>query len=68
MSPEYGPLSDIASAIRTGKLSPVDYIQTLFRDMNHIEPRVRAWVTVDRDRVISEARNCEAEARSGRFR
>ena len=61
MNPEDLSLADAASAIRAGKLSPVEYVQALFGVMDRIESRVQAWVTVDRERVLGEARRCEAE-------
>jgi aspartyl-tRNA(Asn)/glutamyl-tRNA(Gln) amidotransferase subunit A len=61
-------LLDAASAIRSGVLSPVEYASALFARMDQIEPGIQAWTTVDRDAVLSEARRCEAEARTGQFR
>jgi len=40
----------------------------LFARIDETESAVHAWVTVDRDAVLAEARKCEAEARSKRFR
>src|SRR6476660_1044519 len=68
MNPEDLSLTDAASAIRTGALSPVEYVEALFRVMDRIESRIEAWVTVDRESVLSEARTCDAEARNGDFR
>ena len=68
MSPEELSLSNAAAAIRSGALSPVEYVEALFRVMDRIESRVQAWVTVDRENVLAEARRCEAEAREGKFR
>ena len=68
MSPEELSLSDAAAAIRSGALSPVEYVEALFRVMDRIESRVQAWVTVDRENVLAEARRCEAEVREGKFR
>src|SRR5262249_16244148 len=44
------------------------YVEALFRVMDRIESRIEAWVTVDREGVLSEARTCEAEARNGHIR
>src|SRR5262245_51483841 len=68
MNPEGLSLSEAASAIRTSTLSPVDYVEALFAVMDRVESRVQAWVTIDRERVLAEARRCEAEARSGKLR
>jgi aspartyl-tRNA(Asn)/glutamyl-tRNA(Gln) amidotransferase subunit A len=61
-------LIEAASAIRTGTISPVEYVKALFNLMDRIESRVEAWVTVDRESVLSEARQREVEARSKIFR
>ena len=68
MNPEALSLTAAASAIRGGSLSPVEYVNTLFARIDSAEAEVRAWVTVDREAVLAEARNCEAEARNERFR
>ena len=68
MNPEELSLVEAASAIRSGSLSPVDYVLAFFSIMDRVEPRVEAWVTVDREVVLAEARKLEAEARSGQFR
>jgi len=59
---------EAASAIRTGKLSPVEYVESLFRVIDGIEGRLQAWVTIDRGRVMEDARACEAEARAWKLR
>src|SRR5262245_5683756 len=68
MNPEDLSLAEAASLIRAGTLSPVEYAESLFRVMDRIEPRVQAWVTVDRERVLAEARELEAEVRKGQIR
>jgi len=67
-NPENLSLVDAALAIRSGLLSPVDYVRALFTRMDQVESRVQAWVTVDREAVIAEAKQCEAEAAAGHFR
>jgi len=66
--PEELSLVDAAAAIRNRTLSPVDYAGALLSRMDRIEPKVQAWVTVDRDAVMAEAKKCETEAAAGRFR
>jgi aspartyl-tRNA(Asn)/glutamyl-tRNA(Gln) amidotransferase subunit A len=68
MNPEELPLTELASAIRTGALSPVEYVHSLFARMDQVESRVEAWVTVDRDAVLTAAVECEKDARNGSFR
>jgi aspartyl-tRNA(Asn)/glutamyl-tRNA(Gln) amidotransferase subunit A len=59
---------EAASAIREGKLSPIEYAHALLARIDTVESRVHAWFSVDRESVLSEARKCEAEAREGRYR
>jgi aspartyl-tRNA(Asn)/glutamyl-tRNA(Gln) amidotransferase subunit A len=68
MSLETLTLTEAAAEIRNGTLSPLDYTQALLSRIDAIEPRVRAWTTIDRDAVLSEARQLEAEARKRQFR
>ena len=68
MRPEELSLVAAAAAIRDGSLSPVEYTQALLGRIDQIESRVQAWVTIDREAVLAEARACETEARNKRFR
>jgi len=61
-------LVESASLMRTRKLSSEEYARALLSHMDRIEPRVQAFVTVDRDAVIAEAKRCDAEASTNRFR
>ncbi len=68
MNPENLTLTQAAESIRSVKLSPVDYLQGLLTHIDKVEPGIRAWVTLDSERAMAEARRCEAEARAGAFR
>jgi aspartyl-tRNA(Asn)/glutamyl-tRNA(Gln) amidotransferase subunit A len=68
MNPEAFTLVEAARKIREGTLSPLDYAQALFNRVDALEPRVQAWTTIDRDAVLAEARQMEAEARKQQFR
>src|SRR5689334_5724111 len=68
MNPHELSLVEAAAAIREGALSPYEYVQALLERIDKVEPQVQAWVTIDRERVLEEARRCEAEARQKRFR
>ena len=61
-------LIDAAAAIRRGELSPVQYAEGLLQRIDALEPRLQAWVTIDREGVLAEARACETEARRKEFR
>jgi aspartyl-tRNA(Asn)/glutamyl-tRNA(Gln) amidotransferase subunit A len=68
MNPEELSLSAAAGAIRDGTLSPVEYARALLARIDSIEPRLQAWVTLERESVLSEASRCESEARRKEFR
>jgi aspartyl-tRNA(Asn)/glutamyl-tRNA(Gln) amidotransferase subunit A len=61
-------LVEAAAKIRDGSLSPVDYVQALLTRVDAVEPRVKAWTTIDQQAVLSEAREMESEARRKQFR
>ena len=67
-NPEDLTLAEAAVAIRKRSLSAVDYARALLVRMDKVEPAVQAWVTVDRQAVLSEAEKCDAEARDKKFR
>lgn len=68
MNPENLTLTEAAELIRSGKLSPVNYLKGLLAHIDKVEPEIRAWVTFDRERAMAEAQKCEAEAGAGSFR
>ena len=68
MSLENLTLTEAVSEIRSGALSPLEYVQALLARVDAVEGRVQAWTTIDREAVLSEARLMEAEARKKQFR
>src|SRR5215469_14481689 len=68
MSLEDLSLADAAAGIRSGELSPVDYVSHLLDRIDAIEPRLQAWVTIDRNTVLSQASELEIEAKRKQFR
>jgi len=61
-------LVDAASRIRSGQMSSEEYTRALLARVDRIEPRVQAFVTVDRDAVLAEAKRCDSDASANRFR
>jgi aspartyl-tRNA(Asn)/glutamyl-tRNA(Gln) amidotransferase subunit A len=61
-------LADAAAGIRSGDLSPVDYVSRLLDRIDAIEPRLQAWVTIDRKTVLAQASELEIEAKRKQFR
>lgn len=65
------PLPSIHAAaedVRRGRLSPVDLLDACLARVDRLEPRVRAWVFLDRDGARADAERLHAELRRGRWR
>ena len=65
--PELHELSvaEAAAQIREGNLSPVTLAESLLARIDALDGDLRAWVTIDRDAVLSAAREREAEVQRG---
>jgi len=61
-------LVDAAAGIRNGTFTSEEYTRALLARIDRVEPRVQAFVTVNRDSVLAEAQQCDAEAKAKRFR
>ena len=57
-----------AEQIRTRRLSPVDLVRSCLQRIDQLEPRLQAWVTVDRERAVAAAQRCEEEIHRGQYR
>lgn len=57
--------AEAARLIRTKEMSPVDLARSLLERLDSLEPRINAWVYLDREAVLSDARQKEAEVQSG---
>ena len=65
--PELHELSvaEAAAQIREGTLSPVALAESLLTRIDALDGDLQAWVTIDRDAVLSAAREREAEVQRG---
>jgi aspartyl-tRNA(Asn)/glutamyl-tRNA(Gln) amidotransferase subunit A len=52
---------ELAAAVRRGEISPVDTVTACLERLEHVEPRVNAFVHVCAERALGEARAMEAE-------
>jgi aspartyl-tRNA(Asn)/glutamyl-tRNA(Gln) amidotransferase subunit A len=57
-----------ADEIRQGRLTPVELLEACLRRIDELEPRVRAWVFVDRERARADAQARANELRGGDWR
>ena len=63
------PDATIASAserIRRRERTSVELVEQCLRRIDELEPRVRAWVIVDRVGALEQARRLDAELAAGR--
>ena len=57
--------TEAARRMRRGELSPVELVKSLLKRIDGLEPRLKAWVFVDREGALLEAEAKEAELASG---
>jgi aspartyl-tRNA(Asn)/glutamyl-tRNA(Gln) amidotransferase subunit A len=67
-SDERWTIVSASDAMRAGRLTPVDLVERCFQQIDRFEPKVRAWVFVDRDEARRQAEQRTAELQSGRNR
>jgi len=65
MQPYELSASEVARQIKSKELSPVSLVQSLLDRIDSLEPALKAWVYLDREEVLSEARRKEQEVDSG---
>lgn len=58
--------SDLATAIRTKKLSPVEVVRLLLDRIAAINPKINAYVTITEDSAIAAAKEAEDAVMKGR--
>lgn len=63
-----GQLRDLADRIVGKTLSPVDLVKGYLDRISETDGQVMAWVQVDGERALAEARLCEQEAGEGALR
>ena len=61
-------VSQAAQQIKDKNLSPVDLAQSLLDRIEATDKDLRAWVTIDKEEVLSTAKEREEEARQGKSR
>ena len=59
-------LSESAFQIIVGDLSPVELVESLLQRIDALEPSLKAWVYLDRESVLAEARAKAEEVASAR--
>jgi amidase len=64
----YAGLVEVAALIRTGELSPVEIAHQMLDRIASVNPSLHAYLAVADESAIAEAKQAEAEIRSGRYR
>jgi aspartyl-tRNA(Asn)/glutamyl-tRNA(Gln) amidotransferase subunit A len=68
MDIRYLDMDTLAQYYRAGKLSPVEVVKTLLGHIENENPRINAFITVLEDEALLQAREAEADFRSGNIR
>src|SRR5262245_31546056 len=65
--PHWMTASAAATAIAKRELSPVELVKALLDRIERLDPRLNAFILVDAEKALKEARAAEAEAAQGRL-
>jgi aspartyl-tRNA(Asn)/glutamyl-tRNA(Gln) amidotransferase subunit A len=68
MEPYRLSLAEAARLMRDGALTPTRLAESLLDRIERLEPKVEAWVTVNREKVLEAAEEATREAEDGVFR
>ena len=61
-------ITAVAPLLRRGDLTPTDLVEACFARIDRYEPKVHAWVYLDRERALADARKLTAELQTGQDR
>lgn len=64
----FGPISELAAAVRAGRISPVELTRGYLDRIAKLDGTLRAFITVDGDGALAAARTLEREAAAGAWR
>ena len=59
---------EVAQQVRQRELSPVTLVESLLQHIDRLEPRLQAWVTLDRSGALATAQQLAEEAQRGSIR
>jgi aspartyl-tRNA(Asn)/glutamyl-tRNA(Gln) amidotransferase subunit A len=66
--PDHETIEGVGRAVRGGERTFVDVVESCLARVEEYEPKVKAWVVIDRDRAIARARELDLELQEGRDR
>ena len=64
----YMPLAEVAVLLKKRELSPVELTQATLDRISTLDSKIHAYYTVFADKVLTEAREAEAQIRAGNYR
>ena len=64
----FKPVDELASMIRTRQLSPVELVRACLDQIEALNPKVMAFITVTGERALEQARRAEQEIANGHYR
>ncbi len=64
----FQPIQEIAPLIKKHSVSPVELTRTVLEQIQGLEPRLNAFITVRADEALAAARKAEAEILAGEYR
>lgn len=64
----YWTIAEAAKQLRRGKISPVELTRQALSQLEILNPRLNAFITVTAERALQEAKQAEREIRRGKYR
>lgn len=68
MNLTFATIHEVATAITSGAISPVELIETALGQIDRLDGEINSYLTVDREGALSQARHAEDEIRHGSYR
>jgi aspartyl-tRNA(Asn)/glutamyl-tRNA(Gln) amidotransferase subunit A len=64
----YGTIREVSALLREGKVSPVELVEACLRRIDHLQPRLNAFITVTRDAALRAAERSDKEFQGGQWK
>ncbi|HLH08854.1 MAG TPA: amidase [Terriglobales bacterium] len=68
MASEQLTIQAASQLLRAGKLSPLELTNSCLSRIEHLNPKLNAFITITAESALEEARYAEAEIRAGKYR
>jgi len=65
LNPLLYPAEKVASAVRNGELSALDYLEAVLERLKHVEPKLNAFITVTEELARRKAENIDRRVEKG---